>query len=132
MRLMRTVHRAVYDKAQQAKHIEALVWVVDDYKLTLQLGMAVGAFTQSTPAAPVARVLARGTAVASLFGVGLSPPFSPRASADSCPDGGLKPALQNHGHTPHYLQSETASPVGRVLTRRGAIKQTLIHSPAAG
>ena len=44
MKIMRTVHRAVYDKAQHAKHLDALVWLVDDYKLTLQLGMELGAF----------------------------------------------------------------------------------------
>ena len=44
MSIMRGVHRAVYDRAQQGKHIQALVWAVDDYKLSLQLAMEVGAF----------------------------------------------------------------------------------------
>ena len=44
MRLMRGVHRAVYDKANQARHVQDLVWQVDDYKITLQLGQEVGAF----------------------------------------------------------------------------------------
>jgi hypothetical protein len=48
MRVMRGVHRAVYDKAQQAKHIEMLVWLIDEYKLTLQLGMEIGAFVHPT------------------------------------------------------------------------------------
>jgi hypothetical protein len=43
MRVMRGVHKAVYDRAQQGMHIEALVWLIDDYKLTLQLGMEVAA-----------------------------------------------------------------------------------------
>ena len=42
--VMRGVHQAVYDRAQQASHIQALVWRVDDYKLTLQLAIEVGAF----------------------------------------------------------------------------------------
>jgi hypothetical protein len=44
MCIMRGVHRAVYDRAQQTRHVQALVWAVDEYKLTLQLAMAVGAF----------------------------------------------------------------------------------------
>ena len=44
MRLMRGVHRAVYDKPNQARHVQDLVWQVDDYKITLQLGQEVGAF----------------------------------------------------------------------------------------
>lgn len=42
--VMRGVHMAVYDRAEQRRHIEALVWCVDDYKLTLQLAIDVGAF----------------------------------------------------------------------------------------
>lgn len=42
--VMRGVHQAVYDRAQQASHIKALVWQVDDYKLTQQLAIEVGAF----------------------------------------------------------------------------------------
>jgi hypothetical protein len=44
--LMRTVHRAVYDHKHQHQHIQTLGWQVDDYKLTLQLTMDVGAFSQ--------------------------------------------------------------------------------------
>jgi len=44
MSLMRGVNRACFDTAQQAQHVQALVWLVDDYKLTLQLAMEVGAF----------------------------------------------------------------------------------------
>jgi hypothetical protein len=47
MRVMRGVHKAVYDRAQQARHIEALVWLIDEYKLSLQLGMEVGAFVHA-------------------------------------------------------------------------------------
>lgn len=42
--IMRRVHRAVYDRPQQAHHLQALVWQVDDYKLSLQLAMDLGAF----------------------------------------------------------------------------------------
>jgi hypothetical protein len=48
MQIMRGVHRAVYDKAQQSKHIETLVWLIDEYKLTLQLAMEIGAFVHPT------------------------------------------------------------------------------------
>jgi hypothetical protein len=44
MRLMRGVSRACFDTAQQAQHVQALVWLVDDHKLTLQLTMEVGAY----------------------------------------------------------------------------------------
>jgi len=44
MQMMRGVNRACFDTAQQAQHVQALVWLVDDYKLTLQLTMEVGAF----------------------------------------------------------------------------------------
>ena len=52
MAVMRGVHHAVFDKARQSEHIEALVWRVDDYKLTLQLAMEVGAFTQGAKGTP--------------------------------------------------------------------------------
>jgi len=44
MNMMRGVNRACFDTGQQAPHIQASVWLVDDYKLTLQLAMEVGAF----------------------------------------------------------------------------------------
>ena len=44
MDMMRGVNRACFDNAQQAQHVLALVWLVDHYKLTLQLAMEVGAF----------------------------------------------------------------------------------------
>jgi len=44
MVLMRSVHQAVYDKTHQLRHVQALVWRVDDYKLTLQLAIELGAF----------------------------------------------------------------------------------------
>ena len=34
MRMMRGVSRACFDIGQQAQHVQALVWLVDDYKLT--------------------------------------------------------------------------------------------------
>ncbi|MDP3084931.1 MAG: four helix bundle protein, partial [Rubrivivax sp.] len=42
--VMRRVHMAVYDRPQVARHVQALVWDVDAYKLTLQLAIDVGAF----------------------------------------------------------------------------------------
>ena len=44
MALMRGVNRACFDIPQQARHVQALVWLVDEYKLTLQLTMEVGAY----------------------------------------------------------------------------------------
>ena len=44
MALMRGVNRACFDTEQQAGHVQALVWLVDDFKLTLQLAMEIGAF----------------------------------------------------------------------------------------
>ncbi len=47
MALMRGVHQAVYDRPNQASLVQALVWRVDDYKITLQLAIDVGAFTHT-------------------------------------------------------------------------------------
>lgn len=47
MRIMRTVNQAVHDKPRQHEHVQQLVWRVDEYKLTLQLAMDVGAFAHS-------------------------------------------------------------------------------------
>lgn len=47
MAIMRTVNQAVHDKQRQAQHVQALVWRVDDYKLTLQLSMDVGVFAHT-------------------------------------------------------------------------------------
>ena len=44
MTLMRGVHQAVYDRPNQARHVQALIWQVDNYKLTLQLAVDLGAF----------------------------------------------------------------------------------------
>jgi hypothetical protein len=52
MAVMRGVHHAVFDKARQAEHIETMIWRIDDYKLTLQLAMEVGAFTHSAKGTP--------------------------------------------------------------------------------
>lgn len=48
MQLMRQVNKAVHDKPRQTEHVQALVWQVDDYKLSLQLAIDVGAFAHST------------------------------------------------------------------------------------
>ena len=45
MDIMRRVHRACFDRDRVAEHLRHLVWLIDDYKLTLQLTMEVGAFT---------------------------------------------------------------------------------------
>jgi hypothetical protein len=61
MQLMRTVNQAVHDKPRQAEHVRALVWQLDDYKLTLQLAMDIGAFSatqQGSKAATPARFAA--------------------------------------------------------------------------
>jgi hypothetical protein len=47
MGLMRTVNQAVHDKPRQIEHVQQLVWRVDEFKLTLQLAMDIGAFAQS-------------------------------------------------------------------------------------
>ena len=52
MQVMRGVHRAVYEPARQPEHVGALVWLVDNYKLSLQLAMEVGAFTHSAKGTP--------------------------------------------------------------------------------
>ncbi|MFZ2990945.1 hypothetical protein [Ideonella sp.] len=44
MGLMRQFNQAVHDRACQLQHVQALVWQVDAYKLTLQLAMDIGAF----------------------------------------------------------------------------------------
>ena len=47
--IMRTVHRLVFDKAQQKEHLNNLIWQVDDYKLSLQLAMELAVFSQASP-----------------------------------------------------------------------------------
>lgn len=47
MAIMRTVNQTVYDKPRQSQHVQALVWRVDDYKITLQLSMDVVVFAYS-------------------------------------------------------------------------------------
>lgn len=46
--VMRGVHVAVYDKPNQVHHVRALVWLVDSYKLTLQLAIELGVFVVNT------------------------------------------------------------------------------------
>ena len=50
MNMIRGVNLDCFDKAQEAQHVQALVWRVDDYKLTLQLSMEVGAFKHAATA----------------------------------------------------------------------------------
>jgi len=50
MALMRGVHVAVYDRPNQSRHVHALVWQVDNYKLTLQLAIDIDAFVVSAGA----------------------------------------------------------------------------------
>lgn len=47
MDIMRTVNQAVHDRPFQHQHVQALVWRVDEYRLTLQLGMDVGVLANS-------------------------------------------------------------------------------------
>jgi hypothetical protein len=42
MQLMRGLHRAEFEPARQTEHIGALVWLVDNHKLTLQLSPVGG------------------------------------------------------------------------------------------
>jgi hypothetical protein len=46
--LMQQVNKAVHDKPRQGEHVQALLWLVDDYKLCLQLTMDVGAFAHTS------------------------------------------------------------------------------------
>lgn len=86
MTLMRGVHMAVYDKANQLRHVQALVWQVDAYKLTLQLAIDIGAFVHGKavqigkqcggwqkaagqPAASAAQATSVGTGIQGLVGV---------------------------------------------------------------
>lgn len=59
MRMMRGVNRACFDTGQQAQHVQALVWLVDDYKLTLQLAMGMGAFKTPSRAKRISSSLKR-------------------------------------------------------------------------
>lgn len=44
MKLMRLVHRAWRDQASVRKHLQGLVWALDDFRLSLQLGKELQAF----------------------------------------------------------------------------------------
>lgn len=44
MILMRRVHKALRDKGQQLKHVQSLLWALDDFRLTLQLAKELAAF----------------------------------------------------------------------------------------
>jgi hypothetical protein len=44
MKLMRLVHRAWRDKAHQLTHLQNLLWVLDDFRLTLQLAKELAVF----------------------------------------------------------------------------------------
>jgi hypothetical protein len=52
MNIMRRVHRACFDKLRQLEHLQAMVWQVDDFKISLQLAMDVGAFATSNKGQP--------------------------------------------------------------------------------
>ncbi len=45
MKVLRIVHKAWRDKANQSKHLKSLVWAIDDLKLTLQTAKELQAFT---------------------------------------------------------------------------------------
>ena len=44
MKIMRLVHKAYRDQRQQLKHLNSLVWAIDDLKLSLQLGKELSVF----------------------------------------------------------------------------------------
>lgn len=52
MALMLGMHVAVYDKANQPRHVQALVWRIDNYKHTLQLTIEVSAFVHGKAGQP--------------------------------------------------------------------------------
>lgn len=53
MQLMRSVNLAVRDRSHLTQHVQALVWRVDEYKLTLQLCMDVGTPEPAGPTRPM-------------------------------------------------------------------------------
>jgi hypothetical protein len=148
MGIMRGVHRAVYDRAQQTRHVQALVWAVDEYKLTLQLAMEVGAFVTGKVSSALpsgARfaafelalnlVIAIGKQCGGWAKAGLNAPAVGRVQTRhagmeqtvvSCTDGGQEnplPTLQNLC---------TQAPVGRVPTRHGGMEQTMVSCADGG
>lgn len=44
LKLMRLVHRAWRDQANVRKHLQSLVWALDDFRLSLQLAKELHAF----------------------------------------------------------------------------------------
>jgi hypothetical protein len=110
MGIMRGVHRAVYDRAQQTRHVQALVWAVDEYKLTLQLAMEVGAFVTGK----VSSALPSGARFAA-FELALNLVI---AIGKQC-GGWAKAGLD-------------ALPVGRVPTRHGGMEQTMVSCADGG
>jgi hypothetical protein len=140
MGIMRGVHRAVYDRAQQARHVQALVWAVYEYKLTLQLAMEVGAFVVGKVSSALpsgARFAAFELALNLVIAIGKQCGGWVKAGViaingrvgkvSSCPpsqpakDGGqnktLLPTLQN--------PSKQAT-VGRTPTRHGGMEQRVV------
>jgi hypothetical protein len=103
MDIMRGVHRAVFDRAQQARHVQALVWAVDEYKLTLQLAMEVGAFVTGK----VSSALPSGARFAAFeLALNLAVTIGKQCGGWAKAGGG-------------------ALPVGRVPTRHGGIAQAV-------
>jgi hypothetical protein len=130
MMLMRTVHRAVYDRAQQSQHIHSLLWQVDDFKLTLQLASDIGAFVQgsTTAAKPVgAGFAAFETAAQLAVAIGkqcggwqkkVQPAMAPHAQSGTGLDSaaaGLSPVASSHG----WQQDRPISLSARAASRPG-------------
>jgi len=44
MKLLRLVHKALRDKVHQLKHVQSLLWALDDFRLTLQLAKELAVF----------------------------------------------------------------------------------------
>jgi len=57
MTVMRTMHRAVFEKTPA--HVTDLMWAMEDLKLTLQLAKELGAFAKMTQFAPIAELAAQ-------------------------------------------------------------------------
>ena len=125
--LMRTVHRAVYDRTQQSQHIHTLLWQVDDFKLTLQLASDIGAFVQTSSKAAKpqgAGFAAFETAARLAVAIGkqcggwlkkVQPTIAPHAQSGTGYDSvaaGLQPVAPSHGlpqARPTSLSARTAS-----------------------
>jgi hypothetical protein len=77
--LMQQANKAVHDKPRQGEHVQALLWLVDDYKLCLQLTMDVGAFAH-TPKGQQGKISPSFAAFEQAATLAPAPGFAPRAA----------------------------------------------------